>query len=206
MKQVVSSRKGIEVIDVPSSLLEKGTVLVEVDYSFISTGTELATFRALGLGTSENNERGLSQNISESKELILKVVNYLCERGIKKTVERVFAQVSNDGVTSDRLVTLGYSCSGRVVSVGESVKEFSVGDLVACAGANLATHSELVVVPENLVVPIPEGCSLKNASSVAVGSIAMQGVRQSDARMGEFVGVIGLGLVGLLTVRFLKIA
>ena len=206
MKQVVSSRKGIEVIDVPSSLLEKGTVLVEVDYSFISTGTELATFRALGLGTSENNERGLSQNISESKELILKVVNYLCERGIKKTVERVFAQVSNDGVTSDRLVTLGYSCSGRVVSVGESVKEFSVGDLVACAGANLATHSELVVVPENLVVPIPQGCPIKDASSVAVGAIAMQAVRRTGVALGESVAVIGLGLVGLLSAKMLQCA
>jgi len=68
MKQVISSSKGIEVIDVPSSLLEKGTVLVEVDYSFISTGTELATLRALGLDQIENNDRGLSQNISNSAQ------------------------------------------------------------------------------------------------------------------------------------------
>jgi predicted dehydrogenase/threonine dehydrogenase-like Zn-dependent dehydrogenase len=206
MKQVVSSSKGIDVIDVPSSLIEEGTILVEVDYSFISTGTELATLRALGLGQSESNERGFSQSISESKELIQKTINYLHERGIRKTVERVFARISHDGVTSDRFVTLGYSCSGKVISVGEGVSEFSPGDLVACAGANRATHSELVVVPKNLVVSIPKGCSLKDASSVAVGSIAMQGVRQSNARMGEFVGVIGLGLVGLLTVRLLKIA
>ena len=206
MKQVTSSSKGIEVIDVPSSLIEKGTVLVEVDYSFVSTGTELATLRALGLGQRKNNDRELTQNISESKELIRKVVNYLCERGIKKTIERVFSRISHDNVNSDRLVTLGYSCSGRVVSVGGGVKDFTVGDLVACAGANRATHSELVVVPENLVVLIPEGCSIKNASSVSVGSIAMQGVRQSNARMSELIGVIGLGLVGLLIVRLLKIA
>jgi|TARA_Y100000310_G_scaffold67921_1_gene63294 predicted dehydrogenase/threonine dehydrogenase-like Zn-dependent dehydrogenase len=206
MKQVVSSSKGIEIIDVPSSLLEKGTVLVEVDYSFISTGTELATLRALGLDKNSNNDGGLLKNISESKELVRKVVSYLRERGIKKTVERVFARISDAGGTSDRLVTLGYSCSGKVVSIGEGVSEFSPGDLVACAGANRATHSELVVVPENLVVPIPKGCSLRDASSVAVGSIAMHGLRQSDARMGEFIGVIGLGLVGLLTARLLKIA
>ncbi len=206
MKQVVSSSKGIDVIDVPSSLIEEGTILVEVDYSFISTGTELATLRALGLGQSESNERGFSQSITESKALIRKTVNYLHERGIRKTVERVFSRISDADGTSDRLVTLGYSCSGKVVSVGEGVSEFSPGDLVACAGANRATHSELVVVPKNLVVSIPKGCSLKDASSVAVGSIAMHGVRQSETRMGEFVGVIGLGLVGLLTVRLLKIA
>ena len=94
MKQVVSSSKGIDVIDVPSSLIEEGTILVEVDYSFISTGTELATLRALGLGQSESNERGFSQSITESKALIRKTVNYLHERGIRKTVERVFARIS----------------------------------------------------------------------------------------------------------------
>ncbi len=135
MKQLVSSSKGIEVVDVPSSVLEKRTVLVEVDYSFISTGTELATLSALGLDKNEDNKRGLSENFSESKELIRKVVNYLRERGIRKTVERVFANISDDGVASDRLVTLGYSCSGRIVSVGESVKKFNVGDLESCAGA-----------------------------------------------------------------------
>ncbi len=206
MKQIITSSKGIDVIDVPSSVLEKGTVLVEVDYSFISTGTELATLRALGPDRSENNDGRMSRTISDSKELIRKVVNYLHEKGVRKTVERIFARISDDSAASDRLITLGYSCSGRVVSVGEGVKGFAVGDLVACAGANRATHSELVVVPENLVVPVPKRCSLKDASSVAVGSIAMHGVRQSDARIGEFVGVIGLGLVGLFTVRVLKIA
>ena len=204
MKQVVCTSKSIEVIDVPPSILEKGTVLVEVYYSFISTGTELATLRALGLGNSEN--KGFSQNISESKELIQKVVNYLRERGIRKTVERVFSRISHDNVNSDRLVTLGYSCSGRVVSVGDGVKGFTVGDLVACSGANRATHSELVVVPENLVVPIPQGCPIKDASSVAVGAIAMQAVRRTGVALGESVAVIGLGLVGLLSAKMLQCA
>ena len=206
MKQVVASRKGVKVLDVPSSLLEKGTLLVEVEFSLISSGTELATLRALGLNQNEDNTEEISSTISQSRELISKVLNYLKKQGVKKTVERIFTRLSDNDLVSDHLITLGYSCSGRVISVGEGVNGFGVGDLVACAGANCATHSELVVVPENLVLPIPEGCGIKDASSVAVGSIAMQGVRQSDVRMGEFVGVIGLGLVGLLTVRLLKIA
>ncbi len=206
MKQVIASKKGVKVLEVPPSLVEKGTVLVEVEYSFISSGTELATLRALGINRNEDNTEKISSTISQSRELINKVFNYLKKQGVKKTVERIFTRLSDNDLVSDHLITLGYSCSGRVISVGEGVNGFGVGDLVACAGANCATHSELVVVPENLVLPIPEGCGIKDASSVAVGSIAMQGVRQSDVRMGEFVGVIGLGLVGLLTVRLLKIA
>ena len=206
MKQVVASSTGIDIIDVPPSILGKGNVLVEVYYSFISTGTELATLRALDSSHIKSDAEGFSKTISDSKEFIGRVVNYLRQQGVKKTVERIFSRISEDGVTRNRIITLGYSCSGRVVSVGEGVSEFSPGDLVACAGANRATHSELVVVPENLVIPVPTDCSVKDASSVAVGSIAMQGVRQSDPKMGEFVGVIGLGLVGLLTVRLLRIA
>ena len=77
MQQVVSSSKGIEVINVPSSLLETGTVLVEVEYSFISTGTELATLRALGLDQQKNESRTFSKGISESKEFVNRVVKYL---------------------------------------------------------------------------------------------------------------------------------
>ena len=47
---------------------------------------------------------------------------------------------------------------------------------------------------------------MKSASSVAVGSIAMHGVHNSDARMGEFICVIGLGLVGLIVSKLLKIS
>ena len=206
MKQVIASRKGVNVVELPASLVEKGTVLVEVKYSFISPGTELATLRSLSENQIQSDDSLISVTVNESKELIQKVINYLRENGIKKTVERIYGRISEDSPAIEHLVTLGYSCSGRVVDVGEGVKGFSVGDMVACAGANRATHSELVVVPENLILPIPEGCSIKDASSVAVGSIAMQGVRQCEVQLGEFVGVIGLGLVGLLTVRLLKTA
>ena len=84
MKQVVASRKGVKVLDVPSSLLEKGTLLVEVEFSLISSGTELATLRALGLNQNEDNTEEISSTISQSRELISKVLNYLKKQGVKK--------------------------------------------------------------------------------------------------------------------------
>jgi polar amino acid transport system substrate-binding protein len=47
---------------------------------------------------------------------------------------------------------------------------------------------------------------LEHAAFSTLGAIAMQGVRQADARLGEVVAVIGLGLVGQLTVQILKAA
>jgi predicted dehydrogenase/threonine dehydrogenase-like Zn-dependent dehydrogenase len=92
------------------------------------------------------------------------------------------------------------------VAVGEGVPLLQTGDLVACAGAGKANHAELVVVPHNLVTSVPAGLSLQAAASVALGSIAMQGVRRSQAQLGEIIAVIGLGLVGQLTVQLLRAA
>ena len=190
---------GIKVIEVPPPILEKGNVLVEVSYSFISSGTEMATLK-------EMEPKGFSDNLIQSKERLKKLVKFFNEKGIKKTISIISQRITADGTTSNRLVPLGYCCSGTIVAIGEGVSMFSLGDKVACAGAGKATHSELVLVSENLCVKIPTGCDMKSASSVAVGSIAMNGVRNSEARMGEFVCVIGLGLVGLIVCRLLKIS
>ena len=199
MKQIFSTRKGIQVLQVPAPLLAKGSILIEVHYSFISSGTEMATLK-------EMEPKSVTDNLIQSKEKVKKLFKYLNEIGIKKTISMVSDRITTEDTSSNRLVPIGYCCSGTVVAVGEGVLNFSIGDKVACAGAGKATHSELVVVGENLCVKIPNGCDMKSASSVAVGSIAMNGVRNADARMGEFICVIGLGLVGLIVSKLLKIS
>jgi len=56
------------------------------------------------------------------------------------------------------------------------------------------------------MVRVPEGVNLDHAAFTTLGAIAMQGVRQAEVRVGEKVAVIGLGLVGLLTVQILRAA
>ena len=199
MKQILATSENIKVYDLPAPLLQSGTVLVEVNYSFISSGTELTTLNAIQSKTDITDS-----NFKKNSERLKKLVSHLQSHGIKKTISVIQERISSNGTGGEILVPLGYSCSGRVVSIGEGVTLFKPGDLVACAGANKATHSELVVVPENLVVHVPKECSMKDASSVAVGAIAMQAVRRSEVALGESVAVIGLGLVGLLNAKMLQ--
>ena len=91
---------------------------------------------------------------------------------------------------------LGYSAAGVVIAAGSRVSDLAPGDRVACAGAGFATHAEIDYVPANLAVPVPEGVSFDDAAFATVGAIALHAVRQADARLGERVAVIGLGLVG----------
>jgi predicted dehydrogenase/NADPH:quinone reductase-like Zn-dependent oxidoreductase len=101
---------------------------------------------------------------------------------------------------------VGYSAAGVVVAVGEGIDDIAAGDLVACGGAGQANHAEFIAVKRNLVAKVPHNCPLRLAATTTVGTIAMQGVRRADARLGETVLVIGLGLIGMITVLLLRAA
>ncbi len=101
---------------------------------------------------------------------------------------------------------VGYSAAGDVIAVGEGVTDFKKGDKVACGGAGLANHADYVCVPRNLVCKVPTGCSLKEAATTTVGTIALQGVRRAAPQLGERICVIGLGLIGQMTVQLLRAA
>jgi len=191
MKQVLVKRGKVQIEDVPAPLVADNHILVEVAYSLISTGTEVT-------GVKKSGESLLHKAIQQP-ENVKKVLGVLKERGIKKTLALVKSKVGGASPT-------GYSCSGIVIQVGKGVEGIKPGDRVACAGAGKANHAEIVLVPKNLVVKVPDGCTLKDAASVALGSIAMQGVRRADPKLGETVAVIGLGLVGQITNQLLKIA
>ena len=103
-------------------------------------------------------------------------------------------------------LALGYSSAGEILELGASVTGFKVGDRVACAGGGYASHAEIVYVPRNLMVKIPEGVSDEDAAFATIGAIALQGIRVADLRLGEKVVVIGLGLLGLLAVQLVKAA
>lgn len=99
---------------------------------------------------------------------------------------------------------VGYSAAGEVVAVGEGINDLAPGDAVACAGAGVANHADYIVVPRNLACRVPDGCPLDVAATSTVGAIALQGVRRAAPQLGERVAVIGLGLIGQISVQLLR--
>lgn len=191
MKQILQNfRSGeLKVQDVPAPAARAGCVLVANRHSLISAGTEKST-----VGVAQKNLVGKAM---DRPDLVRKVLDKVKKDGLVETMKMVFARL-------DTPATLGYSCAGRVIDVGRGVADFRVGDLVACAGQNYASHAEVVSVPRNLCVKVPDGLELADAAYVTLGAIALQGVRQADPRLGEVVAVIGLGLLGQITVQLLK--
>jgi predicted dehydrogenase/threonine dehydrogenase-like Zn-dependent dehydrogenase len=193
MKQVVQNfRTGeLKVEELPPPALRAGGVLVRTACSLISPGTERTIV--------ETAQSSLIGKARERPDLVRQVVDTFKREGLRSTYEKVKARLT-------KLAPLGYSASGVVTAVASDVREFRVGDRVACAGGGYATHAEVIFVPKNLCCKLPEAVSLEAGSYTTVGAIALQGVRQADPRLGESVAVIGLGLVGQLTVQLLKAA
>src|SRR5439155_22715022 len=128
-----------------------------------------------------------------------KVIDRARSDGVLETVRAVRARL-------DEPSALGYSAAGVVLAVGARVRDLAPGDRVACGGGDHAVHADVVRVPGNLCVQLPANVGFEPGAFATVGSIAMHGIRQADARIGERVAVIGLGLVGQLTGLILRAA
>jgi polar amino acid transport system substrate-binding protein len=191
MKQVLQNRKTGRpfVGEVPVPALQQGRVLVRTVSSLISAGTERAAVELVS--------KGLVQEARQRPDLIKAVVAKVKNEGLLNT----FASVRDKMAASQ---ALGYSAAGVVAAVADDVTEFQVGDRVACAGVGYASHAEVLSVPKNLCVHLPEGVSFESGAYGTLGAIALQGVRLAEPTLGESVVVIGLGLVGQLTVQLLK--
>lgn len=189
MKQVLLSGKEILVKEVPPPALKPNQVLIANAFSLISTGTETMAI--------SSSKKSLIKRALERPDLVLKVIQKVREEGLKKTASKVSEKITE-------YKTLGYSSAGVVIAVGSEVTDINPGDRVACAGAGYANHAEIVSVPRNLVAKIPDNVSFEEAAFTTLGAISMHGIRRANCQFGEYVAIIGLGLLGLLALQIAK--
>ena len=185
MRQLVQSvRSGdLRIVDAPDPIIGPTEVLVATTHSLVSAGTERAV-RKLASAS-------LLQKARARPDLVKQVIRKARAEGIRSTFNTVQSRLDED-------MPLGYSSAGIAIEVGEHVSWVRPGMRVATGGAG---HGDLQVVAGNLTVPIPEGVEDADASFATVAAIALHGLRLADVGPGGKVCVIGLGLIGQLTVR-----
>jgi predicted dehydrogenase/threonine dehydrogenase-like Zn-dependent dehydrogenase len=190
MRQVFLSKSGsVLVEEVPAPGCGPGEVRIDVAWSLISTGTETAAVAG----------RDLQSRVESALRLARLGAARLRSAGLTETLRKARVR---EGIAAPT----GYSVAGLVREVGAEVADLRPGQAVAAGGSEYAHHAEVVAVPRNLVVPVPEGVSLRAASFATVGAIALQGVRRAAPQVGETAVVIGLGLLGQLGAEILGAA
>ena len=193
MRQVIQSYRGgkLSVEEVPVPLLKDKGAIVRTQCSVVSAGTERSML--------EFASQGLVGKARSRPDLVKQVIRKVKSDGLVAAYKASMSRL-------DVPLALGYSSAGEILELGAAITGFKVGDRVACAGGGYASHAEIVYVPRNLMVKIPEGVSDEDAAFATIGAIALQGIRVADLRLGERVVVIGLGLLGLLAVQLVKAA
>lgn len=188
MRQVLFKKGKVVVEEVPAPKLNDNSVLVENLFSIVSSGTELTSLSF--------SKAPLALKVLKYPTKLAKGLRLIKEHGLIEAY-KIVTGILESGVTP------GYSSCGRIIKVGKNIKDLKEGDLVSCAGANIASHAEYVVVPRNLVVKVPEGINPREAASATLGAIALNGVRQLDLKIGESCVVLGLGLIGNIASQIL---
>lgn len=191
MYQVIQSyRTGrLEVVEVPPPALEPGRLLIRTAASVVSAGTERHLVEMAG--------KSLLGKALARPDLVRRVLDKARADGVGEAIQQARHRL-------DTPVALGYSAAGVVAGVGEGVEGYRAGDRVACGGAGVAVHAEMLSAPPTMVARVPAGVELDQAAFAMVAAIALHGVRLGQARPGEWVAVIGLGLLGLLATQMLR--
>ena len=187
MKQVLEdlNRGHLTLDDVPCPGAAPGSIVTRTCASLISSGTERMLL--------EFGRASWIDKARQQPEKVRIVLDKVWTDGLQATIESVRAKL-------DQHVTLGYSNAGVILEVGDGITGFRPGDRVVCNGP----HAEVVCVPKNLCAKIPDIVPDHVAAFTVLGAIALQGIRLAQPALGETFAVMGLGLIGLLSVQILR--
>jgi predicted dehydrogenase/threonine dehydrogenase-like Zn-dependent dehydrogenase len=188
MKQVIHDLRngGIELADVPCPQLKPKGVLIRTRASLISAGTERA---AIQFG-----KAGWIDRARQQPDKVRLVLDKVRTDGLLSTVQGLRDKLAQP-------LLLGYCNAGLVLDTDSGVTDFRPGDRVVSNGY----HAEVVSVPANLCAHIPENVGDDAAAITVIGAVALQGLRLAIPELGETFVVIGLGIVGLITVQLLRL-
>ena len=185
MKQILQNLSNGEtsLIDVPCPKNIKSNILIATTTTVVSAGTERMLI--------DFGKANLLSKAKKQPDKVKMVLNKVITDGLMTTVDAVRSKL-------DQPLPLGYCNAGVILE--SDVAGFEPGDRVVSNG----NHAEVVRVPKNLCVKIPDNVDDESASFTVLGAIGLQGIRLIQPTMGECFVVTGLGLIGLLCVQMLR--
>ena len=173
-----------ELVDLPAPGPLRGRLLVRATRSLVSLGTERMLVE-FGRGSWLSKAR-------QQPEKFRAVLAKIRSEGFFATISAVRSKLAQP-------IALGYCHVGQVLDAGD-VPGFAAGD---CVVSN-SSHAEVVLASPAFAARIPAAVSDEQAAFTPLAAVALQGLRLVDARPGETVVVMGLGLIGQLAVRLLR--
>ena len=140
--------------------------------------------------------------VLKENEVLVEVHNSLISPGTEMALVK---NVRAGKVKLEEPFKFGYSCAGIILETKGDVKNLTAGMRVACMGGGAAVHGNYAAVPVNLIMPIPDNVSFEQGCYLSLAATALQAVRRTDVKLGEYGAVLGLGIVGNLAAQLFQI-
>ena len=189
MRQVFLNQGSISLKEVCEPILEDNFVLISVYHSLLIPEVERPLI--------EQNKTTIASHIPQK---IKNIFNTLSSKNVDG-----FTSFANKSF-SKQILPLGSSCTGKVIAVGKNVTRFRSGDFVACTGLQFAHHADIICAPESFITKIYNKSKLQEASFIAIGTYALHIIQKAKLHLGEYVCVVGLDLIGQITVQLAKLS
>ncbi|MHB1126557.1 MAG: bi-domain-containing oxidoreductase [Bacillota bacterium] len=187
MKQIIQDLKTgkVEVKSVPCPRLKDGHLLIQTAASVLSSGTERMLI--------EFGKSNIINKARQQPDKVIQVIDKVKTDGLIPTIETIKNKL-------DQPLPLGNSNVGIVLGIGRGVDGFTAGDRVVSNGS----HAEVVCVPKNLCVKVPDNVNDEEAAFTVLGAISLEGIRLAQPTLGETFAIFGLGLIGQLVLQLLR--
>lgn len=186
MREIFLDKNSNAIKQVCQPFLKDDFVLIAIHYSCVTSQME---FTSSPNHATSQHSTNIPQKISEVFSSI--ATNNL---GVFTTTPNTLAQ------------SLGFSCSGQIIALGNKVRSFKIGDYVACLGSGYMNQGAILCLQEHAVVKITNPRLIKSASITGIGSIALQAFRRANIQLGETICVYGLGILGQILIKLATLA
>jgi len=176
---ILTENNEIRIKEYPIQELKKGQVLIQTICNLISAGTELGVQGAYSEYSSSWKE---NENVVQPPSWVGDITRKI-ERG------------------------LGYSNVGRIIALSDDLEHtetfpYKIGDVVLSSGKH-ASHVVVSPGSEHLTA-VPSGLSAEEASFGVLGSVSIYGIERANLRLGDYVAVVGMGVVGQLALQLAR--
>lgn len=182
IKKIFSTTEGFKLTEIDNPKIGLNDVLIEVHSSFFSPGTEKASAKKI-------QESILKKSIRFKSQIIELIKSGEINTLIQKAKKQNSAKIES-----------GYSVFGKVILVGDNVKNIIPGQYVVAVGEK-ASHGNVAVCPQGLVFACDYNLEY---SSAALVSIALNSVLIGDFTPFSKILVLGGGLLGQFILQILK--
>lgn len=141
--------------------------------------------------------------ILKDDEVLVKIERSTVSAGTERANLVGDANVRPDGSFVPFPRRSGYSTAGVVCAVGKNVTTRKVGDRVACSWT---VHARYCAVRESRTYLLDDNVGFDEGALIHICTFPMAAIRKCRLEFGESAIVMGLGVLGLVSLEFLRIA